>query len=163
MKNIVTFWAALVLMTLLLSPAMAQTQLTDEDQKSVAILKLVIKQLRLEVIEQSIEFHNLKIRLLETEYEEVHRSQLEVEAQDQGLRQRLANLNASAADEAENGEAAHFREALSDKGIKKISDRLQSLQQREEELRRLLDGELKRRQELEERTKKINSEVLENR
>jgi chromosome segregation ATPase len=115
-----------------------------------------LKKLRLEVIQQGIEFQNLKIQLLEKEVARAQEDRLRLEAQEQALQEQLAGL--STQPDGPSDEVEGIRRQLSDKGLRGVANKLQPVVQRDTELQAQLTEERKRLRELTARAKQARAE-----
>jgi len=118
-----------------------------------------LRRLRLEVIEQAIEFQNWKIMRLERELQPIQDELRRLSEREQAIAQLVADLNnhrtnTSPAQEAlEEIEAA--KAAYTEKGLKKLSIKRQLAAQRETELTEQLEQERRRLQEFIEKARKL--------
>ena len=118
-----------------------------------------LRRLRLEVIEQAIEFQNWKIMRLERELQPIQDELRRLSEREQAITQLVADLNnhrtntSPAQEELEEIEAA--KAAYTEKGLKKLSIKRQLAAQRETELTEQLEHERRRLQEFIEKARKL--------
>jgi hypothetical protein len=131
-------------------------------ENQVALLQQTsaeLRRLRLEVIEQAIEFQNWKIMRLERELRPIQDELRRLGEREQAITQLVADLNnhrtnTSPVQEAlEEIEAA--KAAYTEKGLEKLSIKQQLAAQRETELTEQLEQERRRLQEFIEKARKL--------
>lgn len=135
--------AVVVLSAITFGDAKAQSKPTAPDNGELAALVDLslqeIKKLRLEILEQGIDFQCWKINLLEKELAQAQQELNRLREQEQVLRQRLANLNAQPA--GQPNEMDDLRNDLSGNRLQAIGEKQQPLQQRETSLQNQLTEE----------------------
>ena len=128
------------------SPAAAQTMNPD----NFVALQSEVRQLRLELIQQRIEFQQWKIAQLESAIKEVKDEREKLEAEDRAVHQALTEVSAN-----EGDETAAYRAELTETTLKKLQSQQVSGQQRESELQQKLAREQTILQALEKRAKQL--------
>ena len=118
-----------------------------------------LRRLKLEVIQQAIEFQNWKIMRLERELQPIQNERQRLGEQEQAITQLGAELNNHAGNatpvQDAVGEIEAIRAAFIEKGLKELSLKQQLAAQRETELSEQLEQERQRLQELVERGKQL--------
>ena len=160
MQKTLTFLLPLIILMALVVTTSAQSLLPPAED-ATALLKECrkeIEKLRLEVLQQGIEFQAWKIRQLEKEALRVQQQRANLDEQDQLLRQQLAGLDAvsgdsSAADQA--GELQAIKTELSDNRRKQLDEERGGIAKLESEVAEQLRLEKNRLQELLIRAKKL--------
>jgi hypothetical protein len=118
-----------------------------------------LRRLRLEVIEQAIEFQNWKIMRLERELRPIHDELRRLSEREQAITQLVADLNNHRTNTSSDQEALEEIEAAkaayTEKGLKKLSIKRQLATQRETELTEQLELERRRLQEFIEKARKL--------
>jgi hypothetical protein len=155
MKKSIVIAAAVGFLTFITMAGRAHAQAPNQSAENQAALlqqtSAELRRLRLEVIEQAIEFQNWKIMRLERELQPIQDELRRLSEREQAITQLVADLNnhrtnTSPAQEAlEEIEAA--KAAFTEKGLKKLSIKRQLAAQRETELTEQLEQERRRLQE----------------
>ena len=118
-----------------------------------------LRRLRLEVIEQAIEFQDWKIMRLERELRPIRDELRRLGEREQAITQLVADLNNHRANTSPDQEALEEIEAAkatyTEKGLKKLSIKRQLAAQRESELTEQLEQERRRLQEFIEKARKL--------
>ena len=151
---LIGLWAIMALTGLAQNQAHSQNA---ADQ--AALFKQVsaeLKQLRLELLEQAIEFQNWKIQRLEAELQPIQLERQRLGEQAQAFNQHLAELEKLAGNASEEVEAV--KAAYTEKGLKEVTPKRQLVMQREAELTEQLAKEQQRLQELSEKAKKLQAD-----
>lgn len=147
----------LAIMTL---TGLAQTQAPSQSAvDQAALFKQVsaeVKQLRLEMLEQAIEFQNWKIQRLEAELQPIQLERQRLGEEEQSISQHLAELEKLAGNASEEVEAV--KAAYTEKRAKEVLSKRQLVMQREAELTEQLAKEQQRLQELSVKAKKLQAE-----
>ncbi len=129
--------------------AMSATAQTPEADK-LAALQTEVRQLRLELIQQRIEFQQWKIDQIETALKEVKDERAKLETEERAVQQALTETSAN-----EGDETATFRAELTETTLKKLQAQQTSGQQRESELQQQLTREQSVWQALMKRAKQL--------
>jgi hypothetical protein len=121
-----------------------------------------IKRLRLEIIEQAIEFQNWKLKRLEGELVATQREQQRLRELESGIQLQLAGLAPHASHEPSSGaeqvgEMEIVKAAHTEDGLKPIQLKQQSLAELEAELKEDIGREKARLQELQQKAGKMRA------
>ena len=162
MKRAMAFIAAAAIcIVVTIGESNAQVKPTATDTEDLAALvrqsRQEIRKLRLEILQQGIEFQCWKINLLEKESAQVQQELDQLKEQEQRVHQQRANLSDPVANPS--GEADELRKDFPGNRLKAINEKQQSLEQREMELRNQLTEEKNKLQELLMKEKKIRTDV----
>jgi predicted nucleic acid-binding Zn-ribbon protein len=162
MKRAICTLIALALLALLLLSAVATGQTAPAADEQAVLLKQMaaeIKQLRLEIIKQAIEFQDWKLKQLERELFAAQSEQQRLREQTNSLQQQLAGLAShDASTGAEQlGELEIIRATHSEDGLKPLQLKQQALAEREAELREEINREKLRLQELQQMAEKLRA------
>ena len=138
--------------------AIAQTPNQSAENQTVLLQQTTaeLRRLRLELLDQAIEFQNWKIMRLERELQPVQDERRGLSEQEQAINQLIAELNnhrSGAIPAQDEIEAA--KTTYTEKELKKISVRLQQAAQRETELTDQLEEERRRLQEFKDKARKL--------
>jgi hypothetical protein len=112
----------------------AAAQTTNSDK--LTALQTEIRQLRLELVQQHIEFQQWKIEQLETALKDARDDREQLDVEERAAHQALVDSSA-----AEGDETTSFRAELTETTLKKLRARQASAQQRESELQQRLTRE----------------------
>jgi hypothetical protein len=126
--------------------AVAQT--TNPDK--LVALQTEVRQLRLELIQQRIEFQQWKIEQIEAALKEAKDERAKLEIEERAVQQALSETSAN-----EGDETASFRAELTENTLKKLQSQQASGQQRESELQQKLAQEQGVWQALVKRAKQV--------
>jgi len=135
----------------------AQSNVTPANADPNAALRQEVRQLKLELLQQGIEFQTWKIQQLEKELAQVQEKKQRIETQERSAQQRLAEFNSVPTAGGESGEATEMRDTLSQKRMKQISEVQEPVVQQETELLNRLQQERNRLTQLQLRAKRIRA------
>jgi len=142
------------------SQAQAQTPNPSAENQAALLNKISaeLQQLRLEVIQQAIEFQNWKIKRLEREIPSIQSERQRLVAQEEAISQLIAELEKNsgiekALQEGKITDPEAFKASIPEDELKELSGRRHLIAQREIELTDRLEQERKLLQEL---TRKAN-------
>jgi len=128
--------------------AVAQTANPDP----ITALQSEIRQLRLELIQQRMEFQQWKIAQLEAVLKVAKEEREAMEAEERAIHQSLTEVTTS-----EGDESARFRTELTETSLRKLQIRQTASQQREADLQQKLAQEQTILQELSERARRLSA------
>ncbi|MBL8203595.1 MAG: hypothetical protein JNM09_05140 [Blastocatellia bacterium] len=128
--------------------AVAQTANPDP----ITALQSEIRQLRLELIQQRMEFQQWKIAQLEAVLKAAKEEREAMEAEERAIHQSLTEVTTS-----EGDESARFRTELTETSLRKLQIRQTASQQRESDLQQKLAQEQTILQELSERARRLSA------
>lgn len=128
--------------------AVAQTANPDP----ITALQSEIRQLRLELIQQRMEFQQWKIAQLEAVLKTAKEEREAMEAEERAIHQSLTEVTTS-----EGDESARFRTELTETSLRKLQIRQTASQQREADLQQKLAQEQTILQELSERARRLSA------
>ncbi len=128
--------------------AAAQTMNPDK----LAALQTEVRQLRLELIQQRIEFQQWKIEQLEALLKEAQDEREKLEGEERAVQQAMTEVSAT-----EGDETATFRTELTETTLKRLQLQQASGQQRESEWQQKLTREQVILQALEKRAKQLKA------
>lgn len=151
MQRTMGFIASVVIFTVMaMGETNAQTKPSAIESEDLATLVKQncqeIRKLRMEILQQGIEFQGWKINLLEKDVALVQQELNQLAEQKQRIHQQQTNLIDSAANPS--GEADELRKDFPGNRLKTINEKQESLEQREMELRNQLTDEKNKLQEL---------------
>lgn len=136
-----------ILLLMICAIASVSVVAQSNDADKINALQIEVRTLRLELIQQRIEFQRWKIEQLETALKEAKETREKLEAEERTTHQALT--------ETEGDEAANYRTELSEYTLKKLQSQQTAAQLRESELQQILTREqtvlqdlMKRRQQL---------------
>jgi hypothetical protein len=139
----------------LASQAQAQTSNPSAENQAALLNKISaeLQQLRLEVIQQAIEFQNWKIKRLEREIPSIQSERQRLVAQEEAISQLIAELEKNegiekALQEGKITDLEALKATIPDDELKELSNRRSLITQREIELTDRLEQERKLLQEL---------------
>jgi hypothetical protein len=142
-------------------PAQAQTPHQSADGQAALLKQLTaeLQQLRMEVIQQAIEFQNWKIKQLERELLPIRNERQRLGEQEQAIRQLTAEIDAqaggaSSVPEGGISEQQTIKAVYPEKELKDLSTKQQLITEREAELTQQLEQEQNRLQEFIKKTRK---------
>jgi hypothetical protein len=148
------------LLAIMALTGLAQNQAPSQSAvDQAALFKQVsaeLKQLRLEMLEQAIEFQNWKIQRLEAELQPIQIERQRLGEEEQFISQHLAELEKLAGNASEEVEAV--KAVYTEKRSKEVLSKRQLVMQREAELTEQLAKEQQRLQELTGKAKKLQAE-----
>ncbi len=140
----------LPLLLFVLATVSAAAQTTNPDK--LAALQTEVRELRLELIQQRIEFQQWKLEQLEAALKEAKDEREKLEGEERAVQQALTEVSAT-----EGDETATFRTELTEITLKKLQAQQTSGQQRESELQQKLTREQAILQTLEKRAKQMKA------
>ncbi|HZS04172.1 MAG TPA: hypothetical protein VFD58_05000 [Blastocatellia bacterium] len=155
----------ILLVITLLAPLQATTvartaPAADDPADALKRMAAEIRQLRLEVIEQAIEFQQWKLTHLEREMLAVRSEQQRLRELESSIQQQLAGLAPSAGHDPgaeQMGELEIVKATHTEDGLKPIQLKLQALAEREARLSEEISRENTRLQELQQKAGKLRA------
>lgn len=118
----------------------------------LATLQTEVRQLRLELIQQRIEFQQWKIEQLEAILRAIKDERVKLESEERAVHQALTEPGA-----AEGDETTNYRTELSETALRKVQTRLTTEQQRETEWQEKLTREQSTLQTLMKRLQQLKA------
>lgn len=161
--------SVLCLLTLCATAGLAQTRTAvstpEADNPTIAFKQLMaeLKRLRLEVLQQGIEFQQWKIKQIESELQPMQREQDHLTQQETAIRQQIAEIDQHAASSTPTGtapgsEIETIKTELAEKGLPAIHSKREPITERVSELTRQLNQEEARLYDLLNKAKKLRTE-----
>ena len=159
MKTLMNKSKVLMLLTSFTLLALTQSAVRAQNNNADpnAALRQEVRQLKLELLQQGIEFQTWKIQQLEKELTRVQEKKQRLETQERSVQQRIVELNTIPAAGGEGGETAEIKDHLSQKRMKQISEAQDPIVQQETELLNQLQQERNRLTQLQLRAKRIRA------
>lgn len=140
----------LFLFVLLLASVTVAAQTNDADK--ITVLQSEVRKLRLELLQQRIEFQQWKIEQLEAALQQTREELAKLDAEERGVQQVLSD--AGAADEAE---ILSYKTELRETTLKKTHAQQAASQQRETELQNKLQREQQTLQTLVQKMRQVKA------